>query len=100
MASIVLDPKLWEVDRIEMIDNPDGRYVRKVVVRGHFIWDAPREREIEDPMFHWWVDGKRYGAVIPAQVDERGNVDDLATSLTLARLIRESKAGADANRVT
>ena len=86
-----LDPTLWDVDEIALVNDFSGRYVSKITIPGTFVWNAPRQREVELPTFKWRIGTNWFGAVIPIDFDDDGNEEPLCVSLRLARLIEESK---------
>lgn len=65
LTPIALDPAIWEVDRIELVD----------------------DRET----FHWWINGNSYGGVVPVSLDDDGSVNTLAMSFALRRMIEASR---------
>ncbi|HXF53363.1 MAG TPA: hypothetical protein VNK52_04495 [Hyphomicrobiaceae bacterium] len=82
------------VDRIMLVDDPSARYVASTVVPGRFIWEPPRRVERQGPTVHWWIDGRRFGGLVPVVFDARGNVDYDAMHATLRHMIEDSTRSA------
>ena len=87
-----LDPAMWGVDEIALVEHFDGRFVSEITKPGAFVWNEARKKEVELPVFRWRIGDKWFGAVVPIDFDEDGNEESLCVSLRLKRLIDESRA--------
>jgi hypothetical protein len=86
----MLDPRIFGVDEIRQIEHY-GRYTERVAIPRRFIWEKPRERELECLMIQWRIRERWFAAVIPAEPDAQGWLDNQKAAKSLRYLIEESR---------
>lgn len=83
---MTLQARRFGVDEIRVVEH-FGRYTSKVAVPRRFVWEKHRGREIDCPMVQWRIGDKWFGAVIPAEPDHRGWLDQGKAETALRDMI-------------